>query len=70
MGKIVVFNTETLSSQGKKAQGVKVIKLNDSSTLEKVKKLDTVSFANPEYYRFKNRGAGGNNLLKGDALLR
>jgi len=70
VGKIVVLNTQTLSTQGKNAQGIKVITLNNGSTLEKVKKLIAVSFADPEYYRFKNRGAGGNNLKNGDALLR
>jgi len=40
--------------------------LNKSSRLEKVKKLSTVSFADPEHYRFRNRGAGGNNLVRGD----
>jgi very-short-patch-repair endonuclease len=68
-GKILVFNTETISTQGRNAQGVKVIKLNNGSALEKVKKLANVSFSNPEYYKFKTRGAGGNKLLKGDMLM-
>jgi len=68
MGKIVVFNTGTLPSQGKNAQGVKAIKLNNSSRLERVRKLTTVSFADPEYYRCGSRGTVGNNLLRGDLI--
>lgn len=68
-GKILVFNTEIIPTQGRNAQGVKVIKLNNGSALEKVKKLTTVSFSDPEYYRFKNRGSGGKKLLKGDMLV-
>lgn len=66
--KILVFNTEKLIARGRKSQGVKVMSLNNGSKLSKVKKLSDVRLSNPEHYRFRNLGARGNNLVKGDIL--
>ena len=66
--KILVFNTGDILAKGRQSQGVKVMNLNNGSKLSKVKKLSVVKFSNPEHYRFKNLGAGGNNLVRGDIL--
>lgn len=66
INKVVLFNTSQLNSVGSRTtKGFHVVKAKDGSTVLKVKKLEKVKFADPEYYR-KGLNTVGYYLKPGD----
>ncbi len=50
--KVVLFNTSQINAvESRTSKGVQVMKQKDGSVMTKVKKIDQVKFADPEYYR-------------------
>jgi len=50
--KVVLFNTGIINAVGSRtSKGVQVMKQKDGSLMTRVKRLDQVKFAEPEYYR-------------------
>jgi DNA gyrase subunit A len=50
--KVVLFNTHLINAVGSRtSKGVQVMKQKDGSLMTKVKRLEQVKFAEPEYYR-------------------
>lgn len=67
--KVVLFNTGQINPVGSKTtKGVQVMKSKDSSKMIKIKKLEQVTFEDPEYYR-KGEGLNvvGFYLKEGDS---
>ena len=70
INKVIVFNTKLISSVDSKiTKGIQVMKEKEDSTLSRVKPLNQVKFADPEYYR-KNEAlnAVGFYLKAGDEI--
>ena len=67
--KIILFNTEKIHPvDSKTSQGVQVMKPKDGSVMTIVKKIDSVKFNDPEYYRTKGINVVGNYLKQGDEI--
>ncbi|HTA26502.1 MAG TPA: hypothetical protein VK809_01845 [Bacteroidia bacterium] len=66
INKVVLFNTSQINAVGSRTtKGFHVVKAKDGSSVLKVKKLDQVKFADPEYYR-KGLNTVGYYLKPGD----
>jgi DNA gyrase subunit A len=66
INKVVLFNTSQINAVGSKiAKGFHAVKSKHGSTVLKVKRLDQVKFADPEYYR-KGLNTVGYYLKPGD----
>jgi DNA gyrase subunit A len=66
INKVVLFNTSQINSVGSRTtKGFHVVKAKDGSMVLKVKKLDQVKLADPEYYR-KGLNTVGYYLKPGD----
>jgi DNA gyrase subunit A len=66
INKVVLFNTSQINPVGSRTtKGFHVVKAKDGSTVLKIKKLDQVKFADPEYYR-KGLNTVGYYLKPGD----
>ncbi len=66
INKVVLFNTSQINPVGSRTtKGFQVVKAKDGSTVLRVKKIDDVKIADPEYYR-KGLNTVGYYLKPGD----
>ncbi len=66
INKVVLFNTSQINAVGSRTtKGFHVVKAKDGSSVLKVKKIDQIKFADPEYYR-KGLNTVGYYLKPGD----
>jgi DNA gyrase subunit A len=66
INKVVLFNTSQINPVGSRTtKGFHVVKAKDGSTVLRVKKIEDVKFADPEYYR-KGLNTVGYYLKPGD----
>ncbi|HOQ37802.1 MAG TPA: DNA topoisomerase (ATP-hydrolyzing) subunit A [Acetivibrio sp.] len=60
LNKVLIFNTDKINSKSTRdSQGIQVLKAKKGSTMTRIKRIDEVSFKDPDYYRTKNIPAIG-----------
>ncbi len=60
LNKVLIFNTDRINSKSTRdSQGIQVLKAKKGSTMTRIKRIDEVSFKDPDYYRTKNIPAIG-----------
>jgi DNA gyrase subunit A len=65
--KVIVFNTVQINAvSSRNTKGVQVMKSKDRSLMARMKRLDSVHFADPDYYRNENLNVVGYYLKDGD----
>ncbi|HPD00362.1 MAG TPA: DNA topoisomerase (ATP-hydrolyzing) subunit A [Acetivibrio sp.] len=67
LNKVLIFNTDSINSKSTRdSQGVQVLKAKKGSIMNRIKKINEVSFKDPDYYRTKNIPAIGCYLKNED----
>lgn len=68
LNKVLIFNTESVNPKSTRdSQGVQVLKAKKGSLMTEIKRIDEVSFKDPDYYRTKNIPAVGCYLKDEDS---